>query len=142
MMTYRSFEPPTLVSRPNPLMKRSFLWSSHKMRIWLYLLRSAQQYRNSDAFVTKATPTAMTDGRWKVPNLQSISHLAMVMQAGLSVLLSIIPRCELLDRLHNQYKRHCRHQKAKSNVASRFYTGLATRVQSRIHAVDCPMAKD
>jgi hypothetical protein len=29
---HRSLAPPTLVKIPNPLMNRSFLWSSHKMR--------------------------------------------------------------------------------------------------------------
>ncbi len=38
-----SFDPPTLVRRPTPLMKRSLRWSSQRMRIWLYLLRRAQQ---------------------------------------------------------------------------------------------------
>ena len=56
-----NFDPPTLVKTPNPLMKRSFLWSSQRMRIWLYVLRRAKQYRKRQNLVVKAMATTMVD---------------------------------------------------------------------------------
>lgn len=60
-----SFEPPTLVKIPKPLINKSFLWSSHKMRTWLYLLRIAQQYKNKLNLVPNAMATAITEGKKK-----------------------------------------------------------------------------
>lgn len=65
-VTYAIWAPRTLVIRPKPLMKRSLRWSSQRMRIWLYLLRNAQQYKNRPSLVAKAMPTAMTDGMWNL----------------------------------------------------------------------------
>jgi len=42
-------------------MKRSFRWSSQRMRIWLYVLRSAKQYRKRQNLVVKAMATTMVD---------------------------------------------------------------------------------
>jgi hypothetical protein len=38
---HRTLAPRTANARPGPLMNRSFLWSSQRMRIWLYVLRRA-----------------------------------------------------------------------------------------------------
>ena len=75
----RTLAPSTAHARPGPLMKRSFLWSSQRMRIWLYVLRRAKQYRKRQNLVVKAMATTMVDASYICCQYLSGIHLSQIL---------------------------------------------------------------